>query len=348
MPKQAGSWENADFLMELSLALFQVASNGGALSAQAKSAVEDYLKAQGHDQSWESVRLLLDALLSDSHTHLALFLPIFTLFASCGCLFGACFLQEAVNSAAASATAPLSPANPGFPAPFDPFIFPCRHPRALWLFFFPRKPLSPLRSSPLLLFASTLLDPDVAVVMARTQMKWDASAHEAMLICIVKHCDLNANNMAKVLDEMKNRGYEFTENAFRQVLCHPQYPVVFALHCSTVLYMTPLPSKLTTALLSSQHIQKLRKTRDTSALDGSAASGDGSKASTPRKATPRKTPASGRKRKGAVDDDADDLGRDLKVEDEEGATTTPSKRIKSEPASEIRDWRKAAFLLGES
>ncbi|ATY67019.1 hypothetical protein A9K55_000638 [Cordyceps militaris] len=286
MPKQAGSWENADFLMELSLALFQVASNGGALSAQAKSAVEDYLKAQGHDQSWESVR----------------------------------------------------------------------------------SPLSPLRSSPLLLFASTLLDPDVAVVMARTQMKWDASAHEAMLICIVKHCDLNANNMAKVLDEMKNRGYEFTENAFRshealllamieefrpnkekvtaivqrmsdlgfnytfhavKYSAVPNIPLSF-LCFATVLYMTPLPSKLTTALLSSQHIQKLRKTRDTSALDGSAASGDGSKASTPRKATPRKTPASGRKRKGAVDDDADELGRDLKAEDEEGATTTPSKRIKSE------------------
>ncbi|XWW98637.1 hypothetical protein V2A60_006637 [Cordyceps javanica] len=51
--------------------------------------------------------------------------------------------------------------------------------------------------------------------MGRSQMKWDAAAHEDMLICIVKHCDLNANNMAKVLQEMQKRGYEFTENAFR-------------------------------------------------------------------------------------------------------------------------------------
>ncbi|XWW98636.1 hypothetical protein V2A60_006636 [Cordyceps javanica] len=56
MPTKAGIWENAEFLMELSLALFQVASNGGALSTQAKSAVEAYLKSRGHEQSWESVR----------------------------------------------------------------------------------------------------------------------------------------------------------------------------------------------------------------------------------------------------------------------------------------------------
>lgn len=56
MPSKAGVWENADFLRELSLALFQVASNGGALSVQAKTAVESYLKLQGHEQSWESVR----------------------------------------------------------------------------------------------------------------------------------------------------------------------------------------------------------------------------------------------------------------------------------------------------
>lgn len=56
MPIKAGVWENADFLRELCLALFQVASNGGALSTLARSAVEVYLKTQGHDQSWESVR----------------------------------------------------------------------------------------------------------------------------------------------------------------------------------------------------------------------------------------------------------------------------------------------------
>ncbi|KAM0669084.1 hypothetical protein ACQRIU_002646 [Beauveria bassiana] len=132
MPAKAGVWENSEFLMELSLALFQVASGGGALSTQAKSAVEAYLKAQGHDQSWESIR---------------------------------------------------------------------------------------------------------------------------------------------------------------------------------------------------QHIQKLRKARDTSALDGS---GDSSKLATPRKATPRKTPTSTRKHKVEMDEDADELGLDIKKEDEKGSMATPSKRPKIE------------------
>ncbi len=51
-----GVWENADFLMDLSLALFQVAGKGGALSSQARGAVEVYLKGRGHAQSWESIR----------------------------------------------------------------------------------------------------------------------------------------------------------------------------------------------------------------------------------------------------------------------------------------------------
>ncbi|OAA52404.1 hypothetical protein BBO_00245 [Beauveria brongniartii RCEF 3172] len=127
--------------------------------------------------------------------------------------------------------------------------------------------------------------------MARSQMKWDAAAHEAMLICIVKHCELNSHSMAKVLEDMQKKGYEFTENAFRQ------------------------------------HIQKLRKARDTSALDGS---GDSSKPATPRKATPRKTPTSTRKHKVEMDEYADELSLNLKNEDEKGTMATPSKRPKIE------------------
>lgn len=77
--------------------------------------------------------------------------------------------------------------------------------------------------------------------------------------------------------------------------------------------------------ISSQHIQKLRKARDTSALDNS---GDGAKAPvTPRKP---KTPTSARKRKVEIDEDADELGLDLKDEDEYDTKVTPSKRVKNE------------------
>lgn len=56
MAPKSGIWDNSAFLMELSVALYHFATKGGALDAEAKAAVETYLKAQGHDQSWESVR----------------------------------------------------------------------------------------------------------------------------------------------------------------------------------------------------------------------------------------------------------------------------------------------------
>lgn len=79
-------------------------------------------------------------------------------------------------------------------------------------------------------------------------------------------------------------------------------------------------------LISSQHIQKLRKARDTSALDSS---GDGgSKPTTPRKSTPRKTAPSNRKHK--MEGEEDELSLDLKAEYEEDTRSTPSKRLKKE------------------
>ncbi|KAJ2970909.1 hypothetical protein NQ176_g7959 [Zarea fungicola] len=65
MPPQAGRsgvWENAGFLMQLSMALYDVANKSGALSAEAKGAVEAHLKNQGYNQSWESVRTALVVL----------------------------------------------------------------------------------------------------------------------------------------------------------------------------------------------------------------------------------------------------------------------------------------------
>ncbi|KAM3558336.1 hypothetical protein MY1884_004034 [Beauveria asiatica] len=256
MPVKAGVWENADFLMELSLALFQVASNGGVLGSQAKSAVEAYLKTQGHDQSWESIR-------------------------------------------------------------------------------------------------------KVPIAMARSQMKWDAAAHEAMLICIVKHCELHSNNMAKpptftvflsthlflaIPDSFRSKFLQFKSIAFlimpeksgRRWDAAAHEALLFAM----IEELKPNKESITGIVNRlgamghdytfhgvNQHIQKLRKARDTSALDGS---GDSSKPATPRKATPRKTPTSTRKHKVEMDEDADELGLNLKTEDGKRAMATPSKRPKIE------------------
>lgn len=81
--------------------------------------------------------------------------------------------------------------------------------------------------------------------MARTQMKWDSAAHEAMLICIVKHCELNSSSMAKVLEDMQKKGYEFTENAFRyDISCRRHYPssiILCLLLFSSPLFLSSFP-----------------------------------------------------------------------------------------------------------
>ncbi|OAA59419.1 hypothetical protein ISF_06354 [Cordyceps fumosorosea ARSEF 2679] len=312
MPNKAGVWENADFLMDLSLALFQVASNAGALGASARGGIETYLKARGHDQSWESVRN-----------------------------------QKPLCCALAPRRIPL----------FDP----------------------PLHTS-------WTADP---IDMPRSQMKWDAAAHEAMLICVFRHCELTTGKMGKVLEEMKQKGYEFTENAFRydvpangivwlstllslflprgfpSVHHNLPFPSVMsgkrvwnAASHETLLFamieeFRPNKEKITAIVQRmndmghaftfhgvNQHIQKLRKARDTSALDGS---GDNSKPSTPRKATPRKTPVSGHKRKAEVDSDTDELASPVKDEAAAAAKATPSKRIKDEPSFDNGDWKNTAF-----
>lgn len=92
------------------------------------------------------------------------------------------------------------------------------------------------------------------------------------------------------------------------------------------------PPRTNPSCLSSQHVQKLRKNRDTTALTGPTDSGAGSaKTPTPRKsATPRKrrTP-----KKEMITDEDDDMNLKLEeaIEDEEmrSPSIRPSKRAKS-------------------
>lgn len=49
----------------------------------------------------------------------------------------------------------------------------------------------------------------------KRSMKWDAAAHEDLLISMAKHCDLGGHTMARLLEDMHCKGYTFTENAFR-------------------------------------------------------------------------------------------------------------------------------------
>ncbi|KAF1733037.1 hypothetical protein CRV24_006933 [Beauveria bassiana] len=125
----------------------------------------------------------------------------------------------------------------------------------------------------------------------KSSRRWDATAHEALLFAMIEEFKPNKESITGIVGHLRAMGHDYTFHGVNQ------------------------------------HIQKLRKARDTSALDGS---GDSSKPATPRKATPRKTPTSTRKHKVEMDEDADELGLDIKKEDEKGSMATPSKRPKIE------------------
>ncbi|KAH7272116.1 hypothetical protein B0J15DRAFT_521082 [Fusarium solani] len=154
----------------------------------------------------------------------------------------------------------------------------------------------------------------------RQTMQWDANVHEDILICMFQHLKLSNEDWTSVMAELQKLGYTFTESALRQ------------------------------------HVQKLRKNRDTNAsnaLSAIQAAGAGSATTTPRKkatTTPRKRKNA--KNTPAEEDDAEDEKMKLKQEnDDEGGdelvSPSPMKRAKRTPKPEPMDEELEAEVEGE-
>ncbi|CEI69797.1 unnamed protein product [Fusarium venenatum] len=110
---------------------------------------------------------------------------------------------------------------------------------------------------------------------------WDATSHEDLLLALLEEMKPNKAVLTSVADKMRDKGYSYSFDAINQ------------------------------------HVQKLRKNRDTTGIQNS-----GSEAATPRKsrATAPKTPKRTPKRKAptksasiADDDDEEDL-EDMKLQ----------------------------------
>ncbi|POR34158.1 Uncharacterized protein TPAR_05652 [Tolypocladium paradoxum] len=52
----------------------------------------------------------------------------------------------------------------------------------------------------------------------RQCMKWDPVVHEDILIALFQHVTLTSEHWAKVMDELRTKGYVFSENALRYTL----------------------------------------------------------------------------------------------------------------------------------
>ncbi|RFU80944.1 hypothetical protein TARUN_1229 [Trichoderma arundinaceum] len=153
--------------------------------------------------------------------------------------------------------------------------------------------------------------------------RWDATAHEALLLCVIDEVKGGKAFLTEVTRRMQARGYSYSYDAIK-------YTFLWT-NLSRLAIRGPL---LTYCVYFSQHVQKLRKNRDTAGIVTATEPGTaGSKTSTPRKtATTRKrrTPS---KKEIVADEEDDEMN--LKLEEfAEGQqlrspSIRPSKRAKS-------------------
>ncbi|KAF4945860.1 hypothetical protein FGADI_11602 [Fusarium gaditjirri] len=138
---------------------------------------------------------------------------------------------------------------------------------------------------------------------------WDAASHEDLLLALLEEIKPSKADLTNVAEKMRNKGYSYSYDAINQ------------------------------------HVQKLRKNRDTTAIQNSVGSETGG---TPRKrASGTKTPAKRTPKRKATksasivdeDEDLEDEKMQLKMEtddmNEELMSSKGAKRTKSEPEDEV-------------
>lgn len=139
---------------------------------------------------------------------------------------------------------------------------------------------------------------------------WNAASHEALLLALIDEIKPNKAIVTQVTARMTDAGYSYSYDAIK------------------LLHFQSLSIQLLTSLFYSQHIQKLKKSRD-------ATSSNPSTPKKPIKAAEGSHTASGKKRaKKTVkyDDDEDDvLPKDEASDDDDEVSATPvAKRAKTE------------------
>lgn len=189
MPPKAGPsiWQDTAFLGDLALALYEAAHRAGGLSPPVKAAVEDALRKQGHETSWEAIRCVD-------------FLP---------CV-GA--LRRGPLSAC-----PCLVSSPRPPFSLAPSLVSSAH-----LSF---ASIVPSLLSLLPLRAATHTPPDIELSieanMSRQTMRWGPEVHQDILITLFQHASLTANDWSKVMEDLRAKGYTFSESALRYALPRP-------------------------------------------------------------------------------------------------------------------------------
>ncbi|KOS20518.1 hypothetical protein ESCO_005413 [Escovopsis weberi] len=240
MPRKGNAptpWERPEFLMDLSIALYQVAEGNGALSKQARDAVAEFMAGCGHETGWDAIRWKWDAQV-----------------------------HEDILVALAQ--------HLSFSSDVWEKIMPGLHQMG---YTFSESALRHLISfhtiSPFHILVSIMASDSPA----KKSRGWDANSHEALLLCLLDLMKPNKAMLTAVAERMAQQGWSYSYDAINQ------------------------------------HVQKLRKNRDTACITA-ATSGGGN--TTPRKPVA----AAGRKRakKGAAEDDFMDDDDEINMKREPG------------------------------
>ncbi|KAJ6441955.1 C-myc promoter-binding protein [Purpureocillium lavendulum] len=153
----------------------------------------------------------------------------------------------------------------------------------------------------------------------RQVQKWDPSVHEDILISLFQHLSLSAGEWAALMNDMQAKGYTFTEGALRRGWNAATHEALLLCIIDEVKPSKALFTKVTEKMQALgytysfvailQHVQKLRKNRDMSAM--AKAPGDND---TPAKPAAKRGGGGGRGRKAASKKDEREF---TPVDDEE-------------------------------
>ncbi|KAH6955171.1 hypothetical protein HG530_015851 [Fusarium avenaceum] len=72
MPGKPSDWDNSEFLMDLTLALYTGAQVNKGLTPAIKDSIEEYLKSRGYSTSFDAVRAFTGSLPGKHHKFCAL------------------------------------------------------------------------------------------------------------------------------------------------------------------------------------------------------------------------------------------------------------------------------------
>ncbi|RGP66839.1 hypothetical protein FLONG3_8711 [Fusarium longipes] len=294
MPGKSSDWDNTEFLLDLVVGLYTGAQTNKGLTPAIKESIEGYLKSRGYTTSFDAVRTMAkrQVMVWDANVHEDILISLF---------------QHVKPSSEDWSNVMKDLQEKGYSfteGALRDFQFLCLYlstphtsPHSLIpsrsIYLHP-SPSTFQHHSPDIIytkFYTFAFLPSLAlhiIMSSKSARGWNATSHEDLLLALLEEMKPNRAILTNVADKMRTKGYSYSFDAINQ------------------------------------HVQKLRKNRDTSGIQNC-----GSETATPRKPraaaapkAPKRTPKRKAPTKSASiaedEDDLEDMKLQLKIEEDMG------------------------------